>query len=341
MFDVSLGNPYDESTKKHVSKGQWYISRKLDGVRCLCFITLNLADDLNPQINSQPIVRFYSRQGNEFETLDVLRKDIVENLVPLLVKFAKNSKNPKDQNPTNENPKKVRYVLDGEVCKIDDKGVEDFQGVMKEINKINHTMANPKYLLFDMLYGNEFSALYSERHFSERLKTLNTILGTNQIDQTNQTKCLEIIEQIKYNEVEFERMKERVKDEKWEGLILRKDAPYQGKRSNDILKVKTFFREEYKVLDIESSTMRVINDETGLEEEILTMKAAIIEHKGFRVSVGSGFKLQERKDFFVHPQKIIGKIISVQFFEETTDKNNNISLRFPTYLGLYGEKRLF
>ena len=341
VFDVSLGNPYDESTKKHVSKGQWYISRKLDGVRCLCFITLNLADDLNPQINSQPIVRFYSRQGNEFETLDVLRKDIVENLVPLLVKFAKNSKNPKDQNPTNENPKKVRYVLDGEVCKIDDKGVEDFQGVMKEINKINHTMANPKYLLFDMLYGNEFSALYSERHFSERLKTLNTILGTNQIDQTNQTKCLEIIEQIKYNEVEFERMKERVKDEKWEGLILRKDAPYQGKRSNDILKVKTFFREEYKVLDIESSTMRVINDETGLEEEILTMKAAIIEHKGFRVSVGSGFKLQERKDFFVHPQKIIGKIISVQFFEETTDKNNNISLRFPTYLGLYGEKRLF
>ena len=42
-------------------------------------------------------------------------------------------------------------VFDGELCLIDDEGNEDFQGVMKEIRKKDHTIENPKYKIFDFI----------------------------------------------------------------------------------------------------------------------------------------------------------------------------------------------
>jgi DNA ligase 1 len=226
-------------------------------------------------------------------------------------------------------------VLDGEICCMDKDGKEDFQGIMKEINKKDHTVVNPMYLLFDMLTISEFESLTSKRILSERLNALGDVMS--------QSKCkrLKCIEQLKYDETKFTEMQSLVKSEGWEGLILRKNAPYQGKRSSDILKVKQFHREEYKVEDIETSKMRVINEKTGLEEEIITLKAVTIRHKTYPVSVGSGFKMHERKYFYEHPDAIINKTISVQYFEETKDKNGNISLRFPTFLGVYGNKREF
>ena len=78
-----------------------------------------------------------------------------------------------------------------------------------------------------------------------------------------------------------------------------------------------------------------------IDEEIETLKAAVISHKGYDVHVGSGFSLDERKQFFNDPTSIIGKVISVQFFEETKDKNGELSLRFPTFKGLYVDKLEF
>jgi ATP-dependent DNA ligase len=42
-------------------------------------------------------------------------------------------------------------VFDGEVCIVDENGVEDFQGIMKEIKRKDHTIKNPKYKVFDYL----------------------------------------------------------------------------------------------------------------------------------------------------------------------------------------------
>ena len=40
-----------------------------------------------------------------------------------------------------------------------------------------------------------------------------------------------------------------------------------------------------------------------------------------------------------HPEELIGKTITVQYFEETTDKSGNISLRFPTCKMVYENGR--
>ena len=124
----------------------------------------------------------------------------------------------------------------------------------------------------------------------------------------------------------------------WEGLMLRKDDKYKGKRSTDILKVKKFYDEEYIVVDLENSPNRVIVE--GREVEEMMLKNVIIEHKGNRVQVGSGFSLEERRNFFQNPNKILGKTITVQYFEETTNQNGTHSLRFPVVKAIYENGRV-
>ena len=64
-FDVALAQAYDEKTKKKVDWNDgWYVSRKLDGVRCLTII-----DDKGD-------INFYSRAGNEFTTLNSLKPSL-------------------------------------------------------------------------------------------------------------------------------------------------------------------------------------------------------------------------------------------------------------------------
>lgn len=326
MFEVSLAKSYKDC-KKEVNKpykNGWYISRKLDGVRCIAMIKFEELDNFRGSKsapNKQVTITFYSRTGNQFLTLKKLNIDINENIIKSL-----NNQRVDDSQG---------FVLDGEVCKMDAHGNEDFQGIMKEINKKNHTMENPKYVLFDMLTIEEFERCSSERLLSTRLAQLNEIMSQSGC------KRLSCVEQVPYSEQTFASMQEQVKEKGWEGLMLRKNDKYQGKRSKDILKVKQFHREEYVVVGIEFAKMRVINEKSGLEEEIETLKAAQIEHKGYIVSVGSGFKMYERKAFYKDPAKIKGKLISVQFFEETQDMDGNLSLRFPTYQGIYGDKREF
>jgi len=84
---------------------------------------------------------------------------------------------------------------------------------------------------------------------------------------------------------------------------------------------------EAKVIGIETGKMRVVDK--GREKEIEVMTSAIIEYKGGKVGVGSGWDIEQRKIFFKEPEKIIGKTLTVQYFEETQNKNGECSLRFP------------
>ena len=71
------------------------------------------------------------------------------------------------------------------------------------------------------------------------------------------------------------------------------------------------------------------------------LKNVVIEHKGFKVDVGSGFSQEQRRHYFKNPEEIIGKTITVQYFEETKNQDGGISLRFPVIKGIYNNKRDF
>jgi DNA ligase-1 len=123
--------------------------------------------------------------------------------------------------------------------------------------------------------------------------------------------------------------------EGWEGVMLRKDVTYEGKRTKNLLKVKKFHDAEYVVVDYDNDDHEVVRN--GRSETIKMLAQVWIEHKGHRVKVGSGWSQEQRLQYM--DGSIVGKIITVQYFEETKNDKGGISLRFPTVKIVHGKKR--
>jgi DNA ligase-1 len=104
-----------------------------------------------------------------------------------------------------------------------------------------------------------------------------------------------------------------------------------------MLKLKDFYDAEYLVKSAIMEKQRVIVEGREVEEEVLS--AVIIKHKGNLVRVGSGFSMEERREYYANPEKIIGSVINVQYFEETVDQHGNNSLRFPVFKWNHGKSR--
>ena len=149
---------------------------------------------------------------------------------------------------------------------------------------------------------------------------------------------LKVLEQLWVKDSDsFQVMFDQATENGWEGLMLRKNCGYKGKRSKDLLKVKKFYDEEYKVKKAEFGSMRYVKDGEEVEEEMLSN--IIIEHKGNDVGVGSGFTIEERKLFFNNPEQLVGKTVTIQYFEESKNKDGDYSLRFPVVKHIYENGR--
>jgi DNA ligase-1 len=119
--------------------------------------------------------------------------------------------------------------------------------------------------------------------------------------------------------------------------MLRKDLPYEAGRIKDLLKVKKFQDAEYVVEGVE--TGKVVYNEDGMKEYDV-VRAIIIDHKGTKVHVGSGLSKEQRIEWFKDPSLIIGKTVTVQYFQESKNMTNDgLSLRFPVLKYVYDEGR--
>ena len=296
-FNVALAQTYES---KLASFGEnvdetWYASRKLDGVRCLAVV-----DEMGK-------CTLYSRMGKEFTTLNKIKYAIEATGI-------------------------INYVFDGEICMLDKDGNEDFQSVMKELRRKDHQIENPTFMIFDMIHKTEFDKGKSTDILSERLHTLRTWLGPRY--DTKET--LRYLDQaVITDERHFDMWNQMASDNNWEGFMLRKDTFYEGKRSKNLLKVKSFHDAEYEVLGWDIDTHEVVRD--GKSESMTMLSQVWIEHKGHIVKVGSGFSQEQRLEYM--DGSILGKIITVQYFEETKNDKGGISLRFPTVKIIHGEKR--
>lgn len=295
---VALANKYfDREDKVDFDNETWLWSRKLDGNRLIL-------------IKNKSGVRCFSRQGKEIKTLDVLRNII--------------SKVDGD------------FVLDGEVCIIDNKGNENFQEIMKVITKKNYTIEHPVMKVFDILSEDEFFGKKKSDTFCMRYDKLKLFFEKNNCITDN----FNLVEQtIVESKDDLMKQFAKSREKGWEGLMIRKDVPYECGRSNNLLKVKGFFDNEYVVVDYEMGNMRFVEDGRQVEKEVLS--AIVIKHKGFDVKVGSGFSKEEREYLHDHPEEIKGSIVKVQYFEETNNMQGGISLRFPTVVYFYGKDGRF
>ena len=133
----------------------------------------------------------------------------------------------------------------------------------------------------------------------------------------------------------FEYWSKMAAEKGWEGFMLRKNVGYEGKRTKNLVKVKKFFDAEYKVIDFDIDDHEVVIN--GRSETVPMLSQVWIEHKGHKVKVGSGWTHEQRLQYI--DGSIVGKIITVQYFEETKNQEGGISLRFPTVKIVHGDKR--
>ena len=299
-FNVALAQKYEDHAHKiDWLSEQWFWSRKLDGVRVLA------------RVEEDGSVKFFSRKGKEFSTLGFIEDEI-------------------------KNLQITNCVLDGEMCILDARGHEKYKDIVSLIKRKDYTIGKddlmkPVFKVFDVLTLEEFDKGQSTRKLTDRIGFWFQAFG--------ESSCLNMLsmQQVR-DEAHVGQLLEQAETSGWEGIMIRRNIGYEGKRSRNLLKVKKMHDAEYKVIRMETGPFRIINPETGLEDTIETMTNVIIEHKGNEVSVGSGFSQADRRKYYDNPDEIVGRDITVQYFEETQDKDGNYSLRFPVVKMVFEEE---
>lgn len=304
-FKVALANKYFGNEKKvDFERDLWLASRKMDGCRCIAIVTGGECET-------------WSRQGKRFETLTKVEREI-EKLCRL-------------RGMTD-------IVLDGELCIVDENGDEHFDWIMREIKRKNHTIRHPLYQVFDMLTPNEFYGVVESPCLYARIDRISGFIDDFGNSDGYRPEYLKRVDQTPVmNGKVFDRLYAEAMDKGWEGLIIRKDVPYESGRTNNMLKCKSFEDKEYVVTGYHTGEMMFTENGGHVTRTVLS--DVTIEHKGYEVSVGSGFSKAQRIRYAENPELIMGKTITVQYFEETTDIDGNLSLRFPTVKHVYENGR--
>lgn len=226
------------------------------------------------------------------------------------------------------------FVLDGEIT------IKDFMKYpSKEVYKMTTKIISTKdeikmgvcLNVFDILELSEWNSKKCETPYWNRHNSLKNLMCVNESD------ALSFVEDIYTGNdpKQIEKlMKGIVRTDDWEGLVIKfTDSKYEWKRSKNWLKVKAFEEMDLIVKDIEEGTNSNKGRLGALICEIEHPKLGHIEAK-----VGSGYSEGERIRFWKIKDELVGRVISVQYFEQTENSSTHIkSLRFPVFLELKEE----
>lgn len=107
-----------------------------------------------------------------------------------------------------------------------------------------------------------------------------------------------------------------------EGIMINiSDVAYQPKRTNVLLKCKVMQDCDLKIIDFLEGNGKYKG----------TLGSIVVDYKGTALGVGSGLSDEDREHLWNHRNEYVGRIATVQYFEETQDANGKPSLRFPVF----------
>ena len=216
------------------------------------------------------------------------------------------------------------YYFNGELVRHNEGELtngENFRETTSIVNSDAEDKTNIDLIVFDLLPLEEFYDGKSKLKYKDRLNQLK------QLKQETEEKGLVhlYIPKIYYegddNTVIDKYLDQATREDK-EGLMCIKNGVWKNKRSSTILKVKKFMNADCEIIGYEEGTGR-------LEGKLGSF---IIDYKGNKVNVGSGYTDDERIEFWQHRDDYIGRILQVKFKEETKDKKTGlVSIQFPIY----------
>lgn len=316
IFDCQKANKYKDKIDKVIGK-MFSIMPKIDGNRIIIFIE---------NIDNNYDIKYYTRNGLEMTGLN----EITKSLLSLC----------KDINLQSD------IVLDGELLAKNPEKLKSkdlFKKTMK-LARIKGDKKDLEFHIFDLIELNAFKNGIYEKTFIDRRNMLE-ILYSRVLNDSNMNEFLKLVP-ILYSGDDIKEVDKYLNlaiDNELEGIMVAlNDAPYMCKRTDNLLKVKTF-----ETVDLLCTGVYEGNgDFEG------TLGGIFVEYKGFIVRVGGGFKVvydkneelndRERNpirdDIWDNPHMIIGKIVEIQYFEGSSNQKGELSLRFPSFLGIRLDK---
>lgn len=290
-------------------KTKWpcIVTEKFDGIRRIL-------------IKENGVVRCYSRSGHE----DTGLIEIIEEAKYL---------------PDN-------CVYDGELLA---KGnFKDSIALRQATNSIANSKGNKTGLtfnVFDMLPVNEFFAGVSKWDAINRKIRLGATLRDDSISYLTEKwfeaiQCYGIEQELKHikpvpilgyikNISEVEPIVAAIWARGGEGVMLNTiTGLYEIKRSKELLKIKHTEEHVLTVVDMIEGT--------GKFEDMLG--ALVVEYKGYKLGVGSGFTDAQRATIWSNPSKYIGKRVEIETFGESKNALGDISLNCPIFKRFVGEE---
>lgn len=263
-------------------------------------LTMKLDGNRMILIKKGESIRFYTRQGKEVT-------DLVE--IESIAKELKDG------------------LYDAEVLAIGsyDDNKEQFTETMKRV-RIKGVKTGLKLVCFDYIEDiNDFyNGKCNEECIDRKLKLESIIKNINS----------EFIEYLKPlyiggDESQIQVWSDYAKKHGEEGIMLNiSDAPYSCKRTKDLLKVKTFLDADVKVVDV------IEGD--GKYKGMLGAITIEFEHNNtiYKCNCGTGFNDSERILYFNNKDLLLNKIVTISYFEISSNDNGGFGLRFPSWLGI-------
>jgi DNA ligase-1 len=281
-FNVMLAEKFFDKPERVEGK-EFALTTKIDGGRIIA-------------IKENGSVSFFTRAGQKYEGLVDLENELKEIL---------------DDN----------FVLDGEITLLDPKGLsskDQYKETMK-ITRKDGEKHGVKMLVFDYMPVANFKIQNCPISYSARRAYLSSMFDLCALKYFELLPLLYVGSDVS---VIPKCLDEAITDGQ-EGIMINIcDAPYEFKRTWNLLKVKKMNTMDLQIIGFEEGTGRLAG----------TLGAILVRYKnGNTVKVGSGFTDWLRTEIWNNQGKYLDQIVEIKYFEETTNQDGGESLRFPIF----------
>ena len=264
----------------------FYLSHKLNGSRALFY-----KGDL------------YTRSGKKYTGVEHIINDLKRVLI-------------------NSN-----IVVDGELVRKNIDNLSDsanFQIGVGIANSKAETKEELKLVIFDIITANDFENGKSKLTYSERKVEIEYLRETIRLLNIENLSVVDMFYEGT-DQTQIWKWLDYAEEHDLEGVIINLDAPYECKRTKNLIKVKKFYTLDLQVIGYEEGSGRLSGN----------LGSLVVDFKGNNVKVGSGFDDETRKTLWNMRDKLIGRVVEVKYKEISKDKKTGLeSLQFPIYICL-------
>lgn len=213
--EVQLAKKYEPGKTK--IKGKFFITEKLDGIRCTAYFE---GDTL----------KIKTRQGKDILGLVEIEEVLISNKNVL-----------------------KNYVLDGELLSIGSKPEDIYKHTIEKVQNKNERKTGIEFRIFDIISLEEFLNKKSKVNYSYRRKILEFLKSENNLFNSEFVNIVPVIYEGTEEEVILPIL-DKVVNENKEGLMINLDKEYECKRTSSLLKVKKMYSMDLKIIGFEEGT---------------------------------------------------------------------------------------